>query len=395
MRSGAGKGVFLEMRILFYLPAIGSWWFEKIVMPMLRTLASDPGVAQIHVMAAPPWRSSGLDSFELVWLSGMAKVQCHIIDTAAGGRVAENFRFNGAAVPGLLKRIKAINADITLARTADPAFCRKFPGRVRFLTEAAASPYPTDARAIILEEGQPFQRGHFPSAATAFAGSCAQVLDAIAMPRLSAAQARDRLGLTGERPVIAVPLQWEHCDNFFLRLAGFQASMDLIRALLMHTAPEVLLAISDHPLNRGHLDRSGFKAALAAFPDRIVLCDQDGATPLLAACADVMVSDLSKSWSLAAWYGTPVVDVGLHPAAGWINAVPGLADLPRSPRRADLPVADREAAALWFGWHLGARMLDPGLISLDGLLRRFDDQPGPDDFRLNRQALEHKMMVMA
>jgi hypothetical protein len=382
------------MRILFYLPAIADWWFEWIITPMLRTLASDGDVAEIHLLVAPPWRHSGLSAQHVAWLQHTAKIHWHVIDPASSGDIAWNFRFNGAAVPGLLDHIRAINADLTLVRSAEPAFCRAFPGTVRFITEGAAPPYATDGRWVVLEE-EAFGRGFMPDHAKAHAASCAHVTQGLAGPRVTAAEARDRLALNTDRPILAVPLQWEHPDNFFLDLAGFPTSLGLINALLDHTDPDVVLAISDHPLNRANLDRSDLKTALAAMPDRVILCEQDGATGLLAACADVMVSDLSKSWSLAAFHGTPILDVGLQPAAAWINAIPGLANLPRSPRRADLPAADPQAMALWFGWHLGARMLDPRLALLAPLLRRVAGQPDPDDFLRARTALEGQVPVPA
>jgi hypothetical protein len=379
------------MKVLFFLPAITDWWFEKIIMPMLRTLAADREVAQIHLMVAQPWRSSGLGAHQILWLSGLGKIQCHIVDSASGPDVAWNFRFNSAAVPSLLNQVKAIDADLTLARTADPAICREFPGRVRFVTEGAVPPYPTDGRWVVLEE-EAFGRGFLPAAAASFAQSCAEVVRDLPLPDLSVRHARAALGLDMERPVIAVPLQFEHPDNFFRQLAAFPTSQGLIDAMLDQTDPEVLLAFTDHPLNIYH-DRSKIKAMLNATPDRTLLCEQQGATALMVAGADAMVSDMSKSWSLAAHYDTPIVDVGRQPAAEWINALPGLASLPRLPRRADLPVADRQAMELWYGWHLGARILDPRLATLSALLRRFDDQPDPDDFRRNRAALERQVLV--
>ncbi|MEM9311236.1 MAG: hypothetical protein AAGA34_07290 [Pseudomonadota bacterium] len=50
------------MRILFYLPVITPWWFAKIVKPLIATLAADN---EIHVLAPPPWRNTGIGPDEI------------------------------------------------------------------------------------------------------------------------------------------------------------------------------------------------------------------------------------------------------------------------------------------------------------------------------------------
>lgn len=380
------------MIVLFYLPVITNWWFENIIVPMIEGLAVDRGVSQIHLVVAPPWSATGLEPWQLSPLGRWAKVRCHVIDGSWGDDAAAQFRLDGAALPGLAELIATIGADITLVRSADFAFPAQFPGRVRHIMEGAASPYRTDGRWVVLD-AVPFSRGLLPPQAADFAGPCAEVIRGLAPPRLDADEARARLGLDGSRPVIAVPLHYEHEENLFLRHTAHRGSLDLVRDVLDHSDGEALLAVSDHPLNRIHVDRDDLDRALASRPDRIVAFTRDDATALLAACADVMIADLSKSWSLAAFNGTPQVDLGTPSLGGWVGALPGLAAMPRLPRRADLPTADPEALALWFGWHLGARVLDPEQTSLAAVLRRFDDTPEIEDFRRNRAALERQAVV--
>jgi len=382
------------MKILFYLPVITLWWFDKIITPMLRNLAGDAEVSELHLMVAQPWRNTGLHDHDLILLAGMAKLQVHWVDQAWGENAAQDFRLDASAVPGLLDRIAAINPDLTLARSADVATPRSFPGRVRFITEGGAPPYRTDQRWIVLDE-EPFRIGLLPGQAHAMAAQCIAFADTLPVPQRSVDDARARLLLPDDRPVLAVPLHYEHDENFYLCHAAFPDGMAQIQALLDHTDPDVLLAVTDHPLNRLHVDRSALKAALAELPERIVLSDQDDATPLLTACADAVVTDLSKAWSLAAFNGTPIVHMGRQPLAPWLHAVPDLAELQHAGPWQDLPVADPASVKLWFGWHLGARLLDPRFVTLPALLRRFDDRPEDEDFQRNLAALERQAMVPA
>jgi len=379
------------MKVLFYLPVITPWWFDTIITPLLRGLDRDAAVAHVHLIIAQPWCGTGIAPQHLGALAGLTKLRLHWVDPAA----AADFRHDGARVPGLRDLVDTIAPDLTLARSADFATPAGFPGITRFITEAAAPPFRTDLSWTVLDT-DPFCHGHMPDG-WPMADACAAALAPIAPPLAGAAPGaiRAAAGLPTDRPVLAVPLHYEHAENFYLRHAASGPSLALIERLLGHFDPAVVLAVTDHPLNRLHVDRGDLYRALGAMGDRVRLCEAPDATALLARCADAMVCDLSKSWSLAAWYGTPIVHLGHRPMAAWINAVPGLAACPPLPRRTELRASDPVALQRWFGWHLGGRLVVPDQCDLAGLLRRAAGRPGWSDCTTNLSALHARHPVTA
>jgi len=189
-------------------------------------------------------------------------------------------------------------------------------------------------------------------------------------PAGSRAALRGSMGLAADRTVIAVPLHYEHEENFFLRHAAFPNGAAMIEAMLERLDDDALLAITDHPLNPLHVGRHMLATCLARHTDRVIDCTGPRATEKLVLCADAMVVDLSKSWSLAAFHGLPLIDIGGRLRADWIGAAPGL-PAPNAP--------DRAEARRWFGWHLGTRILHPGAMSVDRLQRTIELRPSDAD----------------
>lgn len=364
------------MKILFYLPVVTPWWFDAIIAPMLRGLHGD---AELHVMVAPLWRNCGVEAEQLAPLADLDGIAWHVIDE---GDPAD-FRIDARKVAGLLDLVAEIAPDLTLARSADFATPALFPGTVRYIMEGAAPPFETDPRWVVLDD-RPFRHGLMPDSATGLAEQCADVLeDAWRNVAAHVADAaddwRERFGLPAGRPVVAVPLQYEHEENFFLAHAAHPSGIDLVRHLLGRFDEEVVLAITDHPLNKRHLDRSGLAAFVAEQGERAWLCTAEdtvlGATTLLAAGADAMVIDQSKTWSLAAFCGTPMLRAGTGPIAEWLHAPP-LGAMPTTGARG-LRRPDSAAARRWFGWHLGTRIIDPATLNLDLLVAQVAGQPDP------------------
>lgn len=362
------------MKILFYLPVVTPWWFDAILVPMLRALERE---AELHVMIAPLWRNTGVDPEQLVPLADLGNVQWHIIH----GDEHPLFRTQGLKVAGLLDRVVAIGPDLTLCRSADFVTPARFPGTVRYLMEGAAPPFETDPRCILLDK-TPFTQGVLPPLSRALREACLAAIAPFwddAMARFHAIDPPDwraRLGLPRERPVLAVPLHYEHEENLFLNHAAHPDSVSLIDALLVRLGDEPVLAIADHPLNRQHLDRAALIERVAQAPDRLILTQADeypgGATALLARHADGLVQDLSKVWSLAAFFGTPLLRVGVAPSAPWLHAQTDVARFVAALRKGRASRPDEAHARLWFGWHLGTRILHPAAADFDlaSLLRQ-------------------------
>jgi hypothetical protein len=368
------------MKILFYLPVVTPWWFDAIIAPMLRALhAGQPGT-ELHVMVAPLWRNTGIHAEQLTQVADLTAVQWHVIDETT----PDQFRLAGADVPGLLDLVAAIGPDITLARSADFDIARHFPGCVRFIMEAGAPPFASDQRWIILDE-EPFVQRALPGAVVSLADDCAEHLRPARdmalrnAPCGTRATLRRAMGLPTDRPLLAVPLHYEHEENFFLRHAAFPDGVSMIEALLAAIGEQAVLAITDHPLNHAHVGRRTLDATLGRHANRVIDCSGPRATERLAICADAMVVDLSKSWSLAAFYGLPLVDIGGWMRAAWIGATTGLPTLAAG----GLAAPDAVEASRWFGWHLGARIIDPGTLSPGRLQRTIDQRPSDADIAGN------------
>jgi hypothetical protein len=370
MRASGDKRQGQPMKILFYLPVVTPWWFENLIAPMLRALN---GEAELHVMVAPLWTNTGIHQEHAQALDDVRDLHWHIVQPEEPGL----FRRDGAALPGLIDAVEAIAPDLTLARAIDTATCDLFPGTVRYLMEATAPPFATPVNWLILED-RPFGHGFIPDHALARAEHCAgaladcwEVLD----EKLSAPLKKDwrgMLGLPSDRPILALPLQYEVAENFFNEGSPFANGPALVETLLDHLDPAIVLAVTDHPLNERYLLRKVLRDLIADHAGRAVLCTAEdqprGATGVLAAGADAMMIDMSKSIMLAKFCGCPIVHVGGSRMADWIRPV-GLADLlPERLVGRGLPGPDRAAARRFFGWHFGMRIFNPARLTRERLL---------------------------
>ena len=364
------------MKILFYLPAVTPWWFETIITPMLRSLYSD---AELHVMVAPLWHNTGLEMAQVEPLADLPGIHWHIVEADDPAR----FRMDGANVEGLLDLVRSINPDITLARSADRDTPALFPGVVRHIMEPGAEPFHTPHRWFVLEE-QPFHHGVIPADIAERADRAAAWLapywDAIEAEyaERSTAALREMLGLPAGRPVLAIPLQYEHEENFYGVGSPFQHGPEFVRTLLDQLDERIVLAITDHPLNAKYLMRSGLDRLAAEFPDRVRLYppreDRLSPTNILIRAADAVLLDRSKCASLAIFFGTPIVHVGDSMMADWLKATPLSALNADMLINCALPAPDKIAARRWFGWHYGMRLTDFREVTLATLQDRVFDR---------------------
>jgi hypothetical protein len=100
---------------------------------------------------------------------------------------------------------------------------------------------------------------------------------------------------------------------------------------------------------------------------------------MLTACADALIVDLSKTWSLAAYYGVPIIHVGQHSLADWLRPTQGLAALAPGLAAGDLPCPDRATAREWFAWHFGARAFYAATLDFDQTMRKVLELPTEAD----------------
>lgn len=384
----AGQG----MRILFYLPVVTPWWFSERITPILRALHGD---AELHIMVAPIWSSTGIGPDQLAPLSDLPGINWHVVEADDPAL----FRTNGAAVEGLVQRIHQIAPDITLARSADFETPATFPGTVRYLMEGATPPFRTEVLPLQLEE-RPFRLGFMPKAEAPLAARCmeafADIWDMAAPIRRPLAQHdwRAALGLPADRPILTVPLQYEHEEDFFRRKSAYARGIDLLQHLLEATDPALFLAVTDHPLNRKYVDRSDIDALLAAHGDRAMLCRNDvfrlGPTGILAAHGDAMLIEQSKSWMLAAFCGSPMISIGHSDTAPWLNATQAAGGALQHWPQGGLEKPDSEEARRWMCWRMGARIFDPPSLDIDRLMAHVSGNVGDDIIEANAMRLRER-----
>jgi hypothetical protein len=372
MRASGDNRQDQPMKILFYLPIVTPWWFENLIAPMLRALN---GEAELHVMVAPLWRDTGLDIAHIEPLADLTAIKWHIV-------VPDDplqFRVDGAAVDGVSALLAAIDPDLTLARCGDASALADCPGIVRYITEPGANPYHAPHRWFVLGD-RPFQHGAMPDHLAAAADHAAMLIEPTRQAIMSAYGGADRnasrarLGLPVDRPILAVPLQYEHIENFFGAGSPLQNGPRFLAELLAGLDEQIMLAVTDHPLNIRHLSRGTLKEMVAKFPGRIrifpVIEGIGSPSSLTIHAADAVLIDRSKSLALAAFFGTPIVNVGDLPIAEWMNAA-ALTDV-TAQRIANrgLPGPDPVMARRWFGWHFGMRLVDSNNASLEKLMNR-------------------------
>jgi hypothetical protein len=385
------------MKILFYLPVVTPWWFSELIAPMIRALHDE---AEVHVMIASLWRNTGIEAENLAPLSDLERIHWHVIDPDHG----EAFRFDGASVPGLLDLVAQIAPDLTLARSADTHTPARFPGPLRYIMEGALPPFDIAPPPILIEE-TPFALGAMPAGSDAIADHCVGALadlwaasDRFRYPELRSNWRRS-LGLPTERPILAVPLHYEHEENLFLMHSRFPKAVDLITHLLATLDEDVFLAVSDHPLNRRHVDRREVDLLLQDNGDRAALCQLDrnpGATSgILAAHADAVLIEMSKSWGMAAHVGTPMIHIDGANPANWLRATALSNPMLRDWSKARLERPDPVATHRYFCWHLGTRTIDPHALTLDRLMQHVSGQVSDSIIDANARNLRNRWLEAA
>ena len=375
----------VRLKILFYLPVITPWWFDNIVRPLLAALAP---AHRVHVLAPVPWCGTGIGPRELSACADLAGIEWHLADDDAH----PSMRTDAVERDAIVDFVRALAPDYVLARAADCATVARFPGKVRYLMESGAAPLAIPHRFAILQ-AQPFDHGLMPLLAPAEAAALdrgiARAWDALAplaAPSPAARAAfRDWAGLPGDRPVLAVPLEYEHEENFFpLHRVGARPNHRFVAELADAVGDRFFLAFTNHPLNEQHVDNQAVVDAIGARPDRMRLLPRTGpggesTTLLLARDADAMIVGDSKAYSLAGFFGTPLLRRTRFDTGAWLNAyrdfAPFLADVAagtaRRPSRAD--------ARRWFAFHVANQIFDPQApdFTADELIARLDRPVDP------------------
>jgi hypothetical protein len=346
------------MRVLFYLPVVTPWWFEQVIEPMIRRVAD---VAEVHVLAPAPWSGTGLGAPELERVADMANVQWAIVDDAEH----PSLRTVPSDPQGLIDYVRSLAPDLTLCRSADFETPRHFPGQVRYIMEAVTTPFqPVSPANTVHFTEAPFVNGAMPALSEADAAR----LDALIAPFWAdmdahwhaAAHDRDsayrHLGIPDDRPAVLLPLEYEHAENFFLqhRPGGLTNQALVAQAATAAKAAGVTLVITDHPLNTLHVDRDALYDFILDL-DSTILADQpvfniSATTALLRHVDGVLLGD-SKSFAVAAAFGTPMFRQSRFASAPWLQTETDLTAYFAAVRAGTAQRPDMAAVRRWFAYH--------------------------------------------
>lgn len=362
-------------RILFYLPMVTPWWFDHIVAPLIRALVP---VAEIHVLVPPLWRNTGIEPHQLIGFADF-DVNWHVAD----GDGHPSLRTAPDDPDEIVEFVRSIDPAITFCRSADIATPARFPGEVRYLMEAAAPPLATGAGWIILQEDYwahgamaRLDAGDREAVERLFADTWRQMRDPPAGKgalRPGREEALRLMGLPDDRPIVAVPLEYEHEEMFASIHNRFERNADLVRHLDEVLDGEFRLAVTDHPLNYRHVRNSRLREELGRYGDRVhVVPNPHGyyyVTDLLIKHCDGLVVQNTKAIYSGAFFGRPTLRLSSRPSADWLGA----ADDPQhfmARMRSRTGGATEAQARLWFGYHVMHEIIDVATISGESLIDR-------------------------
>ncbi|MBV9882917.1 MAG: hypothetical protein JO276_07915 [Sphingomonadaceae bacterium] len=359
------------MRILFYLPVVTPWWFDRIVAPLIDRLVQH---GEVHVMVPPLWHGTGIGAEQLAGVVAAELVQWHILD----GEDHPRLRSGGEPFDDLVDLVHAIGPDICLCRSADLDTPSRFPGIVRYLMEAGFPPFPAGAEWLVLRE-HPFDHCVIPALGEAdkeaLHGGTAELWSAV--ERIVAAQAhpdglRDEEGRGADELVLALPLEYENAENFFSLHRPHANSAALVSELAEAVDDGVRLAVTDHPLNLLHCDRSPLEAAVAQHADRVRLVPpkRRGQRPTISVvrASDGMIVSNSKVISIGAFLGKPILRLSNHESGRWLNAYSDLRAFLGGLRDGAPKVPAKDEAKTFFALHAANNIIDLNHQDMDGRL---------------------------
>lgn len=356
------------MRILFYLPIVTPWWLDTLVINLVRSLSI---CAEIHIVIGLAWKNTGLMPDQLDKYKDLQNVQWHLYT----GSDQESFRTNAADQQELIDFIVNLNADITICRSAEIEVVKHFPGHVRYFTEADFDPLLKLRNSVF--QTHIFEYGLMPSLTESerdwlsenFAPFWEDMVENAALQKTMVD--RKTSGLPVNSPVIALPLEYRHEENFFSHLSQYETQSQLISEILSCMPDNFTLAISDHPLNHLYRPRDEMQNIVGENHDRVVLVPgqaQGGLSTFdLIGLSDGVVLENSKCISAAAFHGTPICRLSSFRQASWLNCYSTLESLFQSIKHQEAKAPEKDSCRNWLGYHVANNVIGPEELAGDPL----------------------------
>jgi hypothetical protein len=378
------------MRILFYLPAVTPNWFTDNLAPLIRAATA---AAEVHVIVTPLWNGTGISDAELATCPDLLDtVRWHVLD----GPDHPSLRTNPDDADAVIALARAIDADYTFCRSADVTTPASFPGKVAYLMEAEFAPslpasVPVSGR-VMLHGRRLYDFGFVPAldpSLRRWLGEAIepawQAIAELGAPQVDRAAYLASVDLPPDRPVIAVALQCQTSDNVFGQVHSSEGPADAFIARIAENLPgDWLLAVSPHPIDR-RLGTSGAIDRIAAMdPARIRLVGQrdesyrgEATERLIQHCDGLIVAE-SKSISLGAYYGKPILRLSGFATAEWVHAYDDIAAFGAALQTGSAAVPAPEAMRLWYAYHFANDAFVAAETDIADLLDRVEQPVNPD-----------------
>lgn len=379
------------MRILFYLPVITPWWFARIVKPVIERLADEH---EIHVIAPPPWRNTGISETEIRLCADMPDICWHIVNDAGH----PSMRTHPIERDGIVAFVQNLAPDYTVCRSADFDTVKMFPGVVRHITEGAADPLRLGPDSFHFTTC-PFDHGVMPDLTEREVAR----LDAMIDPYWEAMKRSDQLqdvqndylnewaDLPSDRPIVFLPLEYEHEENFYtVHRVGATPNAAMLEELSERLGDRVFLALTNHPLNEAHLDNSAVTRVVRANRSRMKLLP--GKTPIgtrtsnfLMTTADGVILGDSKVYAMAGFHSTPILRLSRFATGDWMNANEELRPFLNGLSTGSIAAPDQASAKTWFAYHAANNLGCPRNPDLSGeeILSRLETPCDPNRWEAN------------
>lgn len=360
------------MRVLFYLPVVTPWWFERIILPLIEKLSADH---EVHILAPIFWQGTGFGQDQYDLCEHLPHIKWHIVTD----RDHRSMRTDAVQRAQIIEFVRALAPEFVLCRSADLEITKAFPGVVRHITEGGADPLLLPVGAVHLN-GAPFDHGLMPPLIDEQRAMLSALIEpywsTLAATPLDDAVAREAFrnwaGLPSDRPTLFLPLEYEHKENFFIQhRVGTAPNARLVEEMIEEIDGRAVLALTNHPLNELYVDNSALEKVVEANPQAVRLLpgeapDGSRTTPQMMRIADGVLLGNSKCYSLAGLCGTPILRRSHFRTGEWLNASSDLDAFVTDIREGRASPPDKETARIWFAFHVANNLVWPVAPSLTG-----------------------------
>ncbi len=321
-------------------------------------------------MVPPSWQGTGIGKEQAPDIETMPHVHWHLLD----GPDHPLLRSDASDQGDLIDFVCALAPDLTLCRSADVRTPALFPGEVRFIMEGGAPPFVLGGADFTLKHGV-FDHGSLPPMDMRVANRLDEIaadmwpemLARLHVPTRAEFMADARISPEPGQLFIALPLEYEHPENFFGSHHAFASNADMITAIAEEIDGAATLLVTHHPLTELHGDTSAANAAILRQGGRVKLLSRarapgafggDASMAMIRHC-DGAVFGNSKSWSIAAAFGTPMTRISSAPGADWMNAYSATGPLIEDIQNGCARGADPSLTRRWFAHHILNLVMDP------------------------------------